>query len=332
MFFTDSYITLRRGERRLAVRYAVISVLTLALIVLPIGFFALRRFETTATFHPERAPAGGVWRAPQGAEDVWFETADGVRLHGWFFPAKNESRRATIVYFHGNGGNVSYAGWVGEALSTRGFDVLLFDYRGYGRSGGEVAGERGLYADADAAYNYVVRGRGADPRRVVLYGQSLGSAAAADVAAREACGALVLESGPSSASDMAATILPWLPRSLHRFGKYRLDTVGKLPRVACPVFVAHGDRDEVIPVEQGHKLYAAAPEPKRLRIVEGAGHNDLTVVGGEPYLDALAAFVEDALAARRPVEGECVVVYALRAKKVREFAARGGVEGGRDAG
>jgi uncharacterized protein len=300
MFFTDSYFALRRGERRRAARYAVISVLTFALVGLPVGLLLLRRFETAVTFHPDRAPAGGVWRAPAGAEDVWFETEDGVRLHGWFFRAAGESApRATFIYFHGNGGNISYAGWVGAELSRRGFDALLFDYRGYGRSGGSVGGERGLYADAAAAYNFVVRERGVEARRVALYGQSLGSAAAADVAAREACGALVLESGLSSASDMAATILPWLPRSLHRFAKYRLDTVGKLPRVRCPVFVAHGDRDEVIPVEQGRKLFAAAPEPKLLRVVEGAGHNDLSAVGGDDYIDALADFVRDSGGGRR---------------------------------
>jgi fermentation-respiration switch protein FrsA (DUF1100 family) len=299
MFFTDSYLALRRGKRRLALRYAVISVLTLALLFLPLGYFLMRRFETAVTFHPDREPASGSWRAPAGAEDVWFETADGVRLHGWFFRSKAEAERATIVYFHGNGGNVSYTGWVGEAMARRGFDVLLFDYRGYGQSGGAVGGERGLYADADAAYRYVVTQRGADPRRVVLYGQSLGSAAAADVAARESCGALILESGLSSASDMAATILPWLPRALHRLGKFRFDTTGKLPRVRCPVFIAHGDRDEIIPVEQGHKLYAAAREPKQLRIVTGAGHNNLTILGGEAYLDALAAFVRDSMRVER---------------------------------
>jgi uncharacterized protein len=326
MFFTDSYQALRRGERRLAFRYAMFSFLVLALIILPVGFVLLRRFETAVTFHPERAPFGGSWTAPSGATDVFFETADGVRLHGWLFRARRgrdvsseaagagqaavageasgsaqtggagETPGITVIYFHGNGGNISYAAWVGETLSQRGFDVLLFDYRGYGRSDGEVGGERGLYADAAAAYRYVVEVLGVEPRRVVLYGQSLGTAAAADLASSRPCGALILESGLSSASDMAATILPWLPRALHRLAKYRLETAAKLPGVRCPVFVAHGDRDEIIPVEQGHKLFAAAPEPKRRYIVNGAGHNNLTIVGGEPYLTALTEFVNESLA------------------------------------
>jgi len=298
MFFTDSYKALRRGERRRALTLAMLSVLTLALIILPVGFFMLRRFEASVTFHPERAPWGGSWKAPRGGEDVWFRTADGTRLHGWFVRAAEQPAAATVVYFHGNGGNVSYVGWVGEQLAARGFDVLLFDYRGYGQSEGASADERGLYEDAAAAHDFVVRERGARAERVVLYGQSLGTAAAVDVAARKPCGALVLESGLSSAGDMARTILPWLPRFAARLTRNKLDSVGKLPRVGCPVLVAHGDRDEVIPAEQGRALHAAAPEPKRLHLVRGAGHNNLSNVGGEPYLDAVADFVREALPPR----------------------------------
>src|SRR5918997_5461485 len=157
MFFTDSYKALRRGERRRALTMAMLSVLTLVLIGLPAGYFALRRFEASVTFHPERAPWGGSWRAPRGGEEVWFRTADGSRLHGWFVRAPTQPAAATVVYFHGNGGNISYVDWVGEQLAARGFDVLLFDYRGYSRSEGAVSDERGLYEDADAAYDFVVR-------------------------------------------------------------------------------------------------------------------------------------------------------------------------------
>ena len=295
MFFSDSYKALRRGERALALRYFVISILVLAVIGLPVGFYMLRRFEASATFHPERAALGGLWRVPQGAEEVWFETADGVKLYGWLFRASESPAAATVVYFHGNGGNLSYCDWVGAGLAARGFDVLLFDYRGYGRSHGEPTDERKLYADADAAYDFVTKTRGVTARRVVLYGQSLGTAAATDVASRRECGALVLESGLSSASEMAGAIMPWLPRFVRGLTKNKLDSVGKLPRVGCPVFVAHGARDEIIPVGQGRSLFEAAPEPKRLRVIEGAGHNDLSIVGGEQYIDSLAQFIRDSV-------------------------------------
>ncbi|MBV8856340.1 MAG: alpha/beta hydrolase [Acidobacteria bacterium] len=291
MFFTDSYRALRRGERALAARYFVLSIFVIALIGAPVGFFMLRRFEASVIFHPERAALEGSWRAPQGAEEVWFRNAEGQRLYGWFFHSNDLPARPTVVYAHGNGGNVSYCGWVGEGLSARGFDVLLFDYRGYGQSEGEPAGEQGLYADAEAAYDFLTKERGVPAGQIVLYGQSLGTAAVADVAARRECGALVLESGLSSSADMAAVIMPWLPRFVRGLTKNKLDTVSKLPRVRCPVLVVHGDRDTIIPVAQGRRLFEAAPEPKRLIIIEGAGHNDLSIVGGEKYIDTLAEFV-----------------------------------------
>src|SRR5919198_570309 len=131
MFFTDSYRALRRGRRMLALRYFVISILTLAIIGLPVGFLMLRRFEAAVTFHPERAAVGGLWRVPQNAEEVWFKTADGVRLYGWLFHSKTPHAAATVIYFHGNGGEPSYCDWGGAPLSQRGFDVLLFDYPGH---------------------------------------------------------------------------------------------------------------------------------------------------------------------------------------------------------
>jgi fermentation-respiration switch protein FrsA (DUF1100 family) len=297
MFFTDSYQALRRGERMLALRHAMLSVLVLTLIGLPLSYFLLRRFEKSVTFHPVREPWGGEWKLPAGAEDVWFKVADGTRLHGWFVRSAQQPPAATVIFLHGNGGNLSYLDWLGESLAGKGFDVLLFDYRGYGRSEGSVSDERGIYEDADAAYEYVSKERGVPPEKIVLYGQSLGTTAAVDVAARKPCGAVILESGLSSAADMAATIMPWLPGFVRNLTKNRFDSVGKLPHVRCPVLVAHGDRDGTIPVEQGRKLYAAAPEPKRLVIINGAGHNDLANIGSEPYTRDLAAFIRESVRA-----------------------------------
>lgn len=290
MFFTDSYRALRRGERMLALRYFLISILVIAVVALPAGFYMLRRFEASATFHPERAAIGGLWRVPAGAEEVRFKTADGVRLYGWLFHSTNRPAAASVIYFHGNGGNLSYCDWVGTELAARGLDVLIFDYRGYGRSEGEPVGERELYADADAAYDFMTKERGVAPRSVVLYGQSLGTAAAIDLASRRECGALVAESGLSSAADMAGAMMPWLPRFVRGLTKSKLDSASKIARVSCPVLVVHGGRDDLIPVEQGRRLFDAAREPKQLKIIEGAGHNDLSIVGGGKYIDSLADF------------------------------------------
>lgn len=274
----------------------MLTVLLTILIVIPLGIVLLRRFERALTFYPVRYDAGEAWRLPDNSEDVWLKAADGTRLHGWFVRAPAQPAEATIIYFHGNGGNLSGVGWIAGHFTARGFDVMLFDYRGYGRSEGAAIDERGIFADADAAYDYVVRERGVPPARLVLYGQSLGTTAVADVASRKPCGAVILESGLSSASDMARVVLPWLPRAFHRLARNRFESAQKLAGVKCPILVAHGDMDEVIPIEQGRALYAAAREPKRLIIVSGAGHNNLVAIGDGNYLDAVATFIRASIA------------------------------------
>lgn len=246
---------------------------------------------------------------PAGAEDVWFNAPDGVRLHGWFVHASTATPQATILYAHGNGGNLSNVGWLAARLAARGFDVLLFDYRGYGRSEGAVTDERALYADADAAYDYLTRERQVAPARLVLYGQSLGTTAVIDVAARRPCAALVVESGLASAGAMAADLLPWLPYWLHALGRNRFASAEKITRVSCPVLLAHGDPDQIISLAQGRILYTAAHAPKRLLVFPGAGHNVAGLCGAH-YLDQIADFLQSAL----------VVPQEIKSAEVREAA------------
>lgn len=272
-------------------RYRIISWLVALAVFMTVVFFGFRWIERAITFHPVRYAPGESWTVPPGAEDVWFKTADGIDLHGWFF--ESDSSR-TVIYFHGNGGNISHIGWLGERLHSEGLNVLLFDYRGYGRSEGRIADEAALYADANAAYDYIVARQRTDPNAVVLYGQSLGTAAATELASQRGCGALILESGLSSASDMAKSVFPWLPRAFHRLGRNRFDSAAKLARIDCPVLITHGDPDPVIPAEQAHVLFAAAREPKELLIFPGAGHN---VFGrlGKKYQDHLSSFINAAV-------------------------------------
>ncbi|MCM3902089.1 MAG: alpha/beta hydrolase [Pyrinomonadaceae bacterium] len=256
-------------------------------------FFALRWFEHAITFHPLRYDDRTGWQQPTSAQDVWLKTTDGVRLHGWLFETRERPALATIIYFHGNGGNISSVGWVGESLASRGFDVLLIDYRGYGQSEGEVDGETGLYADADASYEYITKTRGVRSSSVVLYGQSLGTAVAVDLASRHQSAALILESGFSSASDLASAVLPILPRHLHFLARNRFDSKRKLSSIKCPVLISHGDPDLIIPTEHGRLLFAAANEPKKLLIFPGAGHNVFGSLG-DGYLDQVADFLRTA--------------------------------------
>lgn len=275
-------------------RKILITLLVSLIMIGGIFVLGLRKLERLIAFHPEPYKPSAAWAVPAGAEDVWFVTTDGQRLHGWFFQPAAKLSQTTVIYFHGNGGNISNIGWVGERLAARGFNVLVFDYRGYGRSEGELEDERGLYADADAAYEYVVKERGVPSHAIVLYGQSLGTAAVADLAARRECGAVILESGLSSGSDMASASLPWLPRKLHFLAKNRFESARKLSQVHCAVLITHGEPDHTIPTEQGRALFAAANEPKKLLIFPGAGHNVFGSVG-DKYLDTIAEFIGEAI-------------------------------------
>lgn len=259
--------------------------------------FGLRWFESLITFHPTRLTAQERKSPPEGAEIVWFNSADGTRLNGWFFESQSRPATATIVFFHGNGGNISNVGWLGQRFAKNGFNVLVFDYRGYGASDGIAADESGLYADGDAAVAFVTKEKGIRPEQIILYGQSLGTTVAADVASRGKYGAVVLESGLSSASSVATSALPWLPTWLHFLGKNRFESARKLASVRSPILIAHGDPDLTIPTAEARLLFASANEPKKLLIVPGAGH--VVFATGEKYLTQVEQFMRESITKAR---------------------------------
>jgi alpha-beta hydrolase superfamily lysophospholipase len=265
-------------------------------LVLGCGAFVygLRQLESLMTFRPDRMTAKERTLTPSWAESVWFNSADGTRLHGWFFKSQSAPATATVIFFHGNGGNIGNVSWLGQRFAKQGFDVLLFDYRGYGASDGVAARESDIYADGDAAVDFVKNEKGARPERIVLYGHSLGTAIVADVASRRQFGAVVLESGFSSASSVATSALPWLPRWLHFLGKNRFESARKLASVKSPILIVHGDLDRTIPPGEAQLLFTAANEPKKLMIIHGGGH---TIFGslGEPYLTQIDQFIRESL-------------------------------------
>ena len=271
--------------------------LTVALVLGCAAFvYGLRSLEAAMTFRPSRMAAAQV--IPARAENVWFNSADGTRLNGWFFPGQLKPELATLIFFHGNGGNIANVGWMAERFASHGFNVLIFDYRGYGASDGVAANESDLYADGDAAVAFVMNKKGVRSEQIVLYGHSLGTAIVADVASRRTFGAVVLESGFSSASSVATSALPWLPRFLHFLGKNRFESARKLSSIKAPILIAHGDPDGTIPTSEAQLLYAAANEPKKLLLVPGAGH---VVFGsaGEQYLDQVEQFMRASIKARQ---------------------------------
>jgi len=268
---------------------------TLAVIVGCVAFFfGLRWLESLMTFRPERMSAQEFKSPPDGAEAVAFDSVDGTHLTGWYFESQSKPATATIIFFHGNGGNITNIGWMGQRFARHGFNVLLFDYRGYGASEGVAADEADLFADGWAAVTYVRKGRKIPPDQIILYGQSLGTAVVADVASREKFGAVVLESGFSSASSLAVSALPWLPQWLHFLGRNRFESARKLTKVKSPILIAHGDPDRTIPTSEAHLLFASANEPKKLLIVPGAGHVVFSAAG-EQYLSQVEQFMRDAM-------------------------------------
>ncbi|MGH7765839.1 MAG: alpha/beta hydrolase [Candidatus Binatia bacterium] len=239
-------------------------------------------------------PIAGIERTPRDVglayEDIFFTTADGVRLNGWHAPYPGA--RITLLWFHGNAGNISHRVDGVRLLHDKvKANVFIIDYRGYGRSEGTVS-EKGTYEDARAALRYLRSRKDLDAKNIALFGQSLGAAVATELAAGENCLALILEAPFASIRDMARVVFPLLP--IGPLLRTRYDVAERIKDVKAPILVLQGERDEVIPVEQGKKVFAAAPPPKEFYAIRGAGHNDTFIVGGNAYFDAVKSFIDRA--------------------------------------
>lgn len=246
---------------------------------------ALYVYQEQFVYLPERVLAATPRERGLDYEAVRFTSADGVRLSGWFIPAPNA--RATLLFFHGNAGNISHRLESIRQFHRLRLSVFIFDYRGYGESEGAPT-ETGTYRDAEAAQRYLVEERGLAPTRLVYFGRSLGGAIAAWLAVRRPPHALIVESAFTSVPDIGAEIYPWLPvRSLARL---RYATQESLRSVHVPVLVVHSREDEIIPFHHGVALHDAANAPKELLEIRG-GHNDGYWVSGDRYIRGLDAFL-----------------------------------------
>jgi len=227
-------------------------------------------------------------------EDLRLATEDGTAIHGWYLPAPSSKPGFVLLYCHGNAGNISHRLTKARMLRPLGLAILLFDYRGYGRSAGTPS-EEGTYWDAEAAYRYLVDKKGYPPERIILYGESLGSAVALELALRRGSRALILESPFTSVMEMGQRILPFLP--LRWLLRYHYDNLAKIPRLREPLLILHSPQDDVVPYEMGRRLFEAAPEPKRFFELRG-DHNDGFLETGDAYPKAFADFLSGL--ARRP--------------------------------
>ncbi len=218
-------------------------------------------------------------------EEVYLYTEDDLRLHGWYIPA--QEARGSVLFFHGNAGNISGRLESIMIFNELRLNVMIFDYRGYGRSEGKPT-EQGTYKDAIAAWRYLTEVQDENPRDIILFGRSLGGGVAAWLASEVEAGGLVLESTFTSAADLAAEIYPFIPvRWLLRI---RYPVIDYIHEIRKPVMIAHSRNDEVIPYHHGQKLYEAASEPKYRMELQG-GHNDGFILTGRHYLDEWNRFL-----------------------------------------
>ena len=218
-------------------------------------------------------------------EPMTLATPDGERLDAWFVPAPQS--QGIVLFLHGNAGNISHRMDSIAMLHRLGYAVLIFDYRGYGRSSGTPS-EVGLHLDAESAWTYLTETRRIPREKIVLFGESLGGALAAHLAATQRPGALVLASTFTSVPDLAADLYPWLPARW--LARLRYDTHAALKQATCPVLIAHSPDDEIVPYRHAQTLFDAAAQPKTYLPLAG-GHNDGFIFMRDDWVETLADFL-----------------------------------------
>ena len=261
----------------------------ISIVILGTAFiFYIRRLERKTLFLPSNQISYTPADIGLRFDDVYFKTNDGVRLNGWFIP--KEASKATLLFIHGNAGNISDRMDKLRYFHDMGVNVFIFDYRGYGKSAGRPT-EEGLYRDAEAAYDYLTGQRRIAFSKIVIYGASLGGAVAVDLAAKKQAAGLIVDSSFSSGADMAKIIFPMVPQFLIRT---KLDSVSKIGHVVMPKLFIHSKDDEVVPYALGRKLYEAAGEPKSFVDISG-NHNGGFIISEQKFTPAVQIFLDDVL-------------------------------------
>lgn len=245
----------------------------------------LEVFQSHFIYFPQRAISETPHRRDLSYEAINFKAADGVNLSGWFIPA--ERPRGTILFCHGNAGNISHRLESIQIFHRLKLSTFIFDYRGYGESEGKPT-EQGTYLDAEAAWRYLVEKRRVEPTDIIIFGRSLGGTVAAWLAQDHVPKALIMESTFTSVGEMARELYPYLPvKQLLRFDYNALDYLRK---VNCPVLIVHSRDDEMVPFNHGRALFEVANEPKEFLEIIGS-HNEGFLTSGRRYEEGLDSFI-----------------------------------------
>jgi uncharacterized protein len=241
---------------------AVIAIYILVLILL---YF----FQTRLIFHPGKLKPDFKFKLAPDDDEVFLKTHDGTRIHGLYY---HGTRPEVILYFHGNAGDLSGWQFVAEDFVSYGYHVFIIDYRGYGKSEGTIS-EGGFYQDADAAYQYLINTKGFAKQDVIVYGRSIGTGVAVELATKHPVNGLILEAPYTSLGALANEKLPFLFPSLYL--KYSFNNEKKIGAVKCPVMLIHGGDDSLIPSSHSKKLFQQIKTQKKLTLIPRGSHNDL---------------------------------------------------------
>lgn len=231
-----------------------------------IGFFYL--FQRQLLYLPQSGDINPANSGLPNVQLIQLQTQDGLSLNSWYAPARSQNM-PTIIYFHGNAGHISHGAWLIQEYTKAGYGMFILGYRGFSNNKGQPT-EAGLYIDARTAILYL-NDHTAPMHCIVLFGESLGTGIAVQMATEFQVGAVILQSPYTSITDVGQTHYPFLPVSWLLEDRY--ESIKKIHNLQAPLFIFHGEQDKTVPVELGKQLYASAPEPKTLKIYPNIGHN-----------------------------------------------------------
>lgn len=259
------------------------------LVGVPLALYALVvfvawYFQDRLVWYPGPPPTLTPAAITAPFEDLELAARDGAAVHAWHVRAPDP--RGAVLVCHGNAGSIEGRLPLARTFRSLGYDVLLFDYRQYGRSRGTLS-EEGTYLDAEAAYDHLLA-RGFSPGRIVAYGESLGGAVAVELARRRPCAALFVEDTFTALPDVGAEVYPWLP--VRWISRARYDSLGKVGALSVPFLVAHSPDDHLVPFHHGQRLFAAHPGPKEFLETRG-GHNGGGFLQRAEWVERVAGFL-----------------------------------------
>jgi fermentation-respiration switch protein FrsA (DUF1100 family) len=264
----------------------LVSILTILAVIYIIILILFLVFQSRFLYFPSKSLDFTPDEFGMTFEDIFFSAADSIELNGWFIPA--EESTGTILFCHGNAGNISHRIESVKIFNDLKMDVFIFDYRGYGKSKGKIS-ENGTYIDSEAALDYLIKVKNKKQSEIIVFGRSLGGSVAAHLAKERKPGALIIESTFTSVNDIASDVYPFLPVRL--ISRFKYNTLEYVRNTKCPLLVIHSRQDELINFKHGQQLYETAGEPKMFLELTGA-HNEGFILSGKSYIDGIKTFIK----------------------------------------